>query len=127
MRWTESELEAARNRLSAVNHPARGKKPKSSKFGNHPTYVDGIRFASKREARYYEQLKLLKFSGEIRGFTHQVSLPLPSGKRRMIIDFMVINMDSSIRWIDAKGHPDPQWSVKKDELEFSLGITIETV
>ena len=34
--------------------------PKPNKYHNHPTTVDGIRFDSKREARYYEQLKIRK-------------------------------------------------------------------
>jgi len=35
------------------------------KFGAKPTVSDGIRFDSKLEARYYEQIKLRKRAGEV--------------------------------------------------------------
>lgn len=116
MRWTEEQLAYLQNRS-----------PVGPKYRNKPEVVDGIRFASKREAKTYLELKFMLAAGQIRGFTRQVSLPLASGKRRMIIDFMVVNLDGSIRWIDAKGVPTEAWSVKRDELEHSLGIKIETV
>jgi hypothetical protein len=36
------------------------------RYGNEPTAVDGIPFASKAEARRYGELKLLQAAGEIR-------------------------------------------------------------
>ncbi|MDB6103338.1 MAG: hypothetical protein JWO52_3337 [Gammaproteobacteria bacterium] len=104
-----------------------GGQAKANKFRNQPTVVDNIRFASKKEANYYLELQFMKASGEIRGFTRQVSLPLASGKRRMVIDFLVVELDGRHRWIDAKGRTHPTWAVKRDELEHSLGIKIETV
>jgi len=100
---------------------------KPLKFHNQPVEVEGIRFASKKEARHYQELLLMKAGGAIRGFTRQVSLPLASGKRRMVIDFMVVELDGRVRWIDTKGHITDAWKIKKDELEHSLGIGIETV
>jgi hypothetical protein len=38
---------------------------KNSKYGNKPCVVDGIKFASKAEARRYGELLLLEKSGEI--------------------------------------------------------------
>jgi hypothetical protein len=38
---------------------------KPNKYGNQPVTVDGIRFPSKKEARYYEQLKLRQHAGDI--------------------------------------------------------------
>lgn len=40
-------------------------KPKRNKYGAIPTEVDGIRFASKHEARRYTQLKAMELAGEI--------------------------------------------------------------
>lgn len=40
---------------------------KANKFRNVRTVVDGIAFASKREAARYQELKLLEKAGEIRG------------------------------------------------------------
>lgn len=36
-----------------------------NKYGNKKTIVDGIKFASKAEARRYQELKLLEKAGEI--------------------------------------------------------------
>ena len=41
------------------------KSRRRSKYGNVPTVVDGIRFASRAEARRYGELKLLERAGKI--------------------------------------------------------------
>ncbi len=41
------------------------------KYRNQIVEVDGIRFASRLEARRYQQLKLLELAGEIRGLIPQ--------------------------------------------------------
>ena len=46
------------------------------KYRNTPTEVDGIKFASKREAVRYSQLKLLKRAGEISELRLQPRYPL---------------------------------------------------
>lgn len=46
------------------------------KYGNKPTEVDGIKFASKAEARRYSQLRLLERAGEIANLTLQPRYPL---------------------------------------------------
>lgn len=141
-RWSEEDLLTIERRMkagharAAVLTPERrqeiarlGGQAKANKFRNEPVVVDGIRFPSKKEANYYLELQFRKASGEIKGFTRQVSLRLASGKRRMVIDFMVVELDDRVRWIDTKGYHDKrsQWVVKRDELEHSLGIKIETV
>lgn len=118
MRWTQADIDALRKG---------GPLTKPSKYRNQRTEVDGRRFASKKEANYYLQLKLAQAMNQIRGFACQVSIPLPSGKRRMIIDFMVCDTDGRIRWVDTKGYATDTWKTKRDELEHALGIKIETV
>ena len=51
------------------------------KYRNKPTTVDGIRFASKAEARRYGELKLLEKAGEISGLELQPRFDLraPAG------------------------------------------------
>lgn len=52
-----------------------------SKFGNRKTTVDGIEFASAKEARRYMELKLLQRAGEIRNLKVQPRFELmPSFK-----------------------------------------------
>jgi hypothetical protein len=46
------------------------------KYRNIPTMIDGIRFASKREAKRYCDLKLLERAGEISGLKLQPRYPL---------------------------------------------------
>ncbi|TGR16203.1 DUF1064 domain-containing protein, partial [Mesorhizobium sp. M1C.F.Ca.ET.196.01.1.1] len=46
------------------------------KYRNVPTTIDGIRFASKREALRYCDLKLLERAGEISGLKLQPRYPL---------------------------------------------------
>lgn len=50
--------------------------PKTNKYHNVPTVVDGIKFASKREAARYGDLKLLQRAGEIRDLELQPVFPL---------------------------------------------------
>lgn len=46
------------------------------KYRNKPTEVDGIRFASKAEARRYTELKLLERAGEISDLKLQPRYPM---------------------------------------------------
>lgn len=47
-----------------------------SKYGNKKTVVDNITFASRKEARRYEELRLLEQAGEIWALRWQVKIPL---------------------------------------------------
>lgn len=127
MRWTEEQFAALQAGMRARGDTTPVAPTKLPKFRNVPTVVDGRRFASKLEARRYQELLLAKAMGQIKGFACQVSIPLPSGKRRMVLDFMVCNNDGSIRFLDAKGMATAAWSTKRDELEHALGIKIELV
>lgn len=50
--------------------------PRANKYRNQPTERDGIRFASKAEARRYDDLKLLQRAGEIEDLRLQPRFPL---------------------------------------------------
>ncbi len=47
-----------------------------SKFHNKPVVKDGIRFASQKEGRRYDELRLLERGGAIRDLRLQVRYPL---------------------------------------------------
>lgn len=47
-----------------------------NKYRNTPTIVDGIRFASKREAKRYQELRLLERAGEISALQLQPRFPI---------------------------------------------------
>lgn len=96
------------------------------KYHNHPTEVDGIRFDSKREARYYEQLKLRKTAGEVSFWLRQVPLHLPGGTR-YVIDFLVFFTDAARApaFVDVKGRETQVFRVKRREIQHQYPITIE--
>ncbi len=81
---------------------------RGNKYKNHRVFVDGFWFDSKLEAARYDELKLLRKSGEIAWFICQAPFRLPGG----IIyraDFLVVWMDDS-----EFGRP-PEFSVSVED------------
>lgn len=102
--------------------------PRTNKFGNVATVVDGIRFASKKEARYYEQLKLLQAAGIVEYFLRQVAVHLPGGTR-YVIDFLVFFIDPARKpeYVDVKGRETPMFRVKRREIEHHYPFKVVLV
>lgn len=50
-----------------------------NKYHNHPTYINGIRFASKREASRYQLLKILANDKVIKDLKLQPRFKMPPG------------------------------------------------
>lgn len=90
------------------------------------TEADGIRFDSKIEARYYEQLKLRQRAGEVVFFLRQVPLHLP-GSVRYVVDFQEFHSDGSVHFVDVKGMETKEFKTKKRIVESIYPITIEVV
>src|SRR6185295_14364812 len=55
---------------------------KPSKYKNVKTEVDGIKFDSKKEAKRWQELKLLEAAGEITDLKRQVKYPLTATNNR---------------------------------------------
>lgn len=89
---------------------------KRSKYGAIATVVDGIRFDSKKEARYYEQLKLRVQAGEVLFFLRQVPIYLPGGTR-LVIDFLEFHASGEFRFVDVKGRETEAFKIKRREVE----------
>jgi hypothetical protein len=100
--------------------------PKAGKYGNCPTTVDGIRFDSKREARYYESLKVRKAAGEVKFWLRQTALHLPGGTR-YVVDFLEFHADGTVHFVDVKGKETPVFRLKKREVEHHYSVRIELV
>ena len=83
-----------------------------SKYHAIPTVIDGIRFASKSEAKRYGQLKLLQMAGEIRWFTCQVPFHLGAGVR-YVSDFLIVYTDGRVEVEDVKGVETAMFRVKR--------------
>lgn len=97
---------------------------KPSKYRNQVTVVDGIRFDSKREARYYEELKLRKAAGEVSYWLRQVPLHLPGGTR-YVVDFLVFFTDNKPpHYVDVKGHQTQVFKLKRREIEHHYPIQL---
>jgi len=97
--------------------------PKRRKYGNVPTVVDGIRFDSKREAAYYEQLKMRKAAGEVHFWLRQVPIHLPGGTK-YVIDFLVFLRDDTVDFVDVKGKETKEFRIKRREVEHHYPIKV---
>ena len=96
------------------------------KFKAQRTEADGIKFASKREARRYEELKLLKQSGEVIFFLRQIPFDIGGGTKHFI-DFMEFWADGSVKFVEVKGYDTPSGKMKRKIVEGLYPITIEVM
>lgn len=100
-----------------------------SKFGNVRTEVDGINFASKREARRYGELKMLEKRGMISGLKLQVRYKLAVNGHHIcdyIADFVFTNLAGETCVHDAKGMVTPLFSFKQKMMKAIHGIDVVT-
>ena len=103
----------ASNTVSAEDWRAMeaGKK-KHSKMRNVRSVTDGINFASKKEARKYGELKLLKEVGHIKDFSWQIRYKLYVKTTHIcdyIADFIVYHNDGTKEVVDCKGYKKHQY------------------
>lgn len=112
---------------SAVEAVAGGTRAaRASKYGNSAAHVDGIRFDSRSEARYYEQLKLRVAAGAVSYFLRQVPLHMRGGTR-YVVDFLEVHADGSLHYVDVKGFSTQIFKLKRREIEATYPIKIEVV
>ncbi len=105
-------------------------KKKKSKYSNEKETIDGIVFDSKREARRYEQLKLLQRGGVISGLELQKAFILQpefvkNGRKiapiKYIADFVYTDNDRTIVE-DVKGCRTKEYQLKKKLFEFKYPL-----
>ncbi|MBC1608276.1 DUF1064 domain-containing protein [Listeria welshimeri] len=98
-----------------------------SKYNAKKVVVDNIKFDSKAEAAYYQQLKLLKMSGEVVSFDLQPEFVLQesfrkNGKLYRAIkykaDFLVLYKDGHEELIDVKGMLTKEFRIKQKLFEL---------
>lgn len=97
--------------------------PIRHKFHAVATYADGIRFSSKKEAAYYQQLKLAKQSGKLLFFLRQVPLELGGGVAYRV-DFLEFWASGEVRFVDVKGMRTPMYVAKRKLVESQYPIKI---
>ncbi len=98
---------------------------KPGKYRNVPVLIDGIRFASKEEGKYYLYLKNDK---NVHHFLRQTPFHLPGGVR-YYLDFLVFYGDGApfrMVHVDVKGIETPVFKIKKRQVEEIYRIKIET-
>lgn len=104
-----------------------------SKYKAKPTEVDGIRFDSQREARRYQELKLMERAGEIERLTLQPSFELRSAVSELRIGAYVADFryydhrTGETITEDAKGFRTALYRWKKKHVEAQYGIQIREV
>jgi len=88
-----------------------------SKYRAIRTVVDGITFASKKEAEKYQELKLLERAGKIRQLQLQPRFPLYVRGQLIctyVGDFSFYEGDSTTQIVvDVKGFKTPVYKLKK--------------
>ena len=102
---------------------------KGHKYGAQPTEVDGIRFASKAEARRYRELKLMWAAGEISYLELQPDYPLIVNGVKIgtyVADF-TYETDHGTVVEDVKGVKTPVYRLKKKLVKALYGIEIQEV
>lgn len=103
-----------------------------SKYGAVRTEVDGISFASKKEARRYGELKLLQRAGKIENLSLQPRFPLVVNGLKVctyVGDFLygIPGDASSLVVEDAKGFKTPEYKLKAKLFKALNGFPITEV
>ena len=104
-----------------------------NKYGNKKTVLDGITFDSRKEAKRYQELKLLEKAGEIKDLRRQVKYELiPSQKingkvveRKVeyVADFVYLQ-NGDIVVEDTKGIRTKDYIIKRKLMLYVWGIKI---
>lgn len=95
-----------------------------SKYGAVKTSIDGHTFDSKKEAEYYQELKLRLQSGDIKGFCLQPIFILAPGLKYKA-DFIVFNNNGTAEIIDTKGFKTKEYIAKKKVFENKFDLKIK--
>lgn len=95
---------------------------KQHKYKAKPTAVDGIRFASEKEAERYGQLKLLERAGKISRLELQVPYKLVI-EETYLADFRYVENGETVVE-DAKGFLTKEYKRKRKAMKKQHGVTI---
>ena len=96
------------------------------KYGAVRTIRDGHSFASKKEARYYDQLVTMQRGGEVVFFLRQVPFHLPGGIK-YVVDFQIFWNKGFIEFVDVKGVRTKDFIRNKKMVEALYPIKIKEV
>jgi hypothetical protein len=104
------------------------------KYGNIPTEVDGQKFASRKEARRYSDLKLMERAGEIRFLRLQPRFPMDVNGvpvATYVADFAYVREADDVQVIEDVKSPatrkNPVYRIKIKLLKALHGIDVVEV
>lgn len=111
-------------RMSAADLRTMQEKPKGSKYRAQRQTVDGITFDSKKEARRYQELRMLERAGDICDLRRQVVVELEgrdgplltrTGRNMKItVDFAYTDLNTGlVVYEDTKGMPTRDYEVRR--------------
>lgn len=130
-RWTAEDVVRTnlriRQSIEAPLGPVSGLIPPRRKYKNRTTIFQGQQFDSERECEAWKNFELQRIAGAIRAVISQISLRLPGTRRRIRVDFLVIENDLAHRWYDAKGFETSEWRLKRQQVLDAYGITINLI
>ena len=107
----------------------------SSKLRNTSTEYNGLRYDSKLEAKVAQELDWKLKAGEIKEWRRQVKIPLKVNEVHITnyyIDFIYVDKDGQVVYLEVKGLEMPLWKVKWKLLialinEIDQGAKLEVV
>lgn len=100
------------------------------KYRNRPTEVDGRKFASKAEAKRYQELRLLERAGQIHSLNCQHQFPLAVNGVKVctyIADFTYSEEGRGLVVEDVKGLVLPEFKLKAKLFAAIYGFEIVVV
>ncbi|MFQ7605750.1 MAG: DUF1064 domain-containing protein [Enterococcus avium] len=113
------------------------KQTKKSKFGNKKVFVDGYKFDSKAEARYYEKLRdagvsFLPLAGKYVAMQKfipiQSAVTLTTGEKvqavRYKADFVFYDGPNIVKVVDVKGYQDSESQLKMKMFAKEYGYPV---
>lgn len=99
------------------------------KYHAQPTIVDGIKFASKAEAKRYSELKLLERAKEIGGLCCQPRYTIVVNGKKVCDYIADFSYHDGKKYVveDVKGVRTPLFVLKKKLFEITHGIEITEI
>lgn len=107
-----------------------------NKYGSKKTEIDGVTFDSKKEAKRYQELRILEKAGEIKDLRRQVKFELIPSQRidgrvaeRAVeyrADFVYIQ-DGKQVVEDTKGFRTKDYIIKRKLMLYRYGIKIHEI
>lgn len=96
------------------------------KFKAKSVKDDSHHFPSTLEWKYFKHLEQLQDKKEVLFFLRQIPIHLPGGVK-YVVDFLIFDVDGSVRFVDVKGMETSEFLLKKKIVEDLYPFEIEIV